>query len=349
MEPNPMMNAFRRNRLFHPKSVREWGQTMAFMVIALPAFVGAMGLAVDVGNFYYNYYRLQSAVDAAALVGAKCLGTTNPSNIAATAPGCNGTCGTGSTSPCTPSQTATYYATTLNGVQSGEVIAPNSPAPYQIKIGATRDVPYYFARLVGTNSGSVSVSATAQGGALGTSYNAFPVAIQYCGTATASACYTQYTTYDLSNGTVAPGNWGPVSSGTTGSVSICTGAPCLPVDTGCASIKGVAYSNPDSALNRINSALGNPLYSGDTPSSYVAGDPRLVTVPLVDWAPAHGAATPLNVYGFAEFFLTGVVKGSGCSKGDPIISGQFINAVANGTTTSAGNADLGATAVKLIQ
>ena len=28
----------------HPRSLREWGQTLALIVIALPAFVGAMGV-----------------------------------------------------------------------------------------------------------------------------------------------------------------------------------------------------------------------------------------------------------------------------------------------------------------
>jgi hypothetical protein len=310
----------------HPRSLRQWGQSLALMVIALPAFIAFMGLATDIGNLYYNSYKLQTADDASVLAGANCL----PSGS------CGGTCGTGSTGRCTPSDTAKYYATALNGVATGEITGTTNPTPSTLQMTMSRNVPYYFARFVGVTQGTVNVSAEAQAGPLGTAYDVFPVGIQYCGTPTSSSCFTQYQTYNLSSGGVAPGNWGPISTAAASQVSSCPSNPagCLPVDTGCSRIKDVAYNlAATSAQARINAALSNPTYSGDTPSSYVAGDPRVVTVPLVNWNSPniHGTSGELNVYGFAEFFLSGVVKGSGCSGGDPIISGQFINAVANGT------------------
>ncbi len=325
---------------------RKRGQTLALLVFALPAFIGAIGLATDVGNFYYNFYKLQTAVDAAVLAGAQCLPA-----YAAGANSCKGTCGTGSTGTCTPTQTTSYFATT-NGVTAADTVTGPTIGGGNTTISMTvaRNVPYYFATVVGTNHGTMNVTATAQAGALSTAYNTFPIALQYCGTTSSSSCYTQYTTYNLTWGAAAPGNWGPVSASAASSVSLCaTGTGCLPVDTGCSRVKDVAYNLATSALSRINAALSNPTYSADTPTSIVAGDPRVVTIPLVDWAPATGGSTSLNVYGFAEFFLTGVTKGTGCSGGDPIISGQFISAEAAGTVTSGGTADIGATAIKLIQ
>jgi Flp pilus assembly protein TadG len=360
MEPNPMMNAFRRNRLFHPKSVGEWGQTMAFMVITLPAFVGAMGLAVDVGNFYYNYYRLQSAVDTAALVGAKCLASTNPSSIAASAPGCNGTCGTGSTSPCTPSQTATYYATTLNGVLAGEVIAPTSPGAYEIAIGATRSVPYYFARLVGTNTGTVSVSATAQSGPLGTtssSGNAIPLGLQAC-EPSISVCKTPYNLGDTLTFAAKKNEGGAWISGSgdwsalsiPASISVCAppAGTCISSDPGFAKIKHII----DDIINDPSTGLiarGNSVDPTGTALSHAANNPRVVTVPLVDWslggAGCNGACN-MNVYGFAEIWINSATNGgpNGSS-----VNATFIRQVATGQIDKTGTAsDVGATAIKLI-
>src|SRR5208337_1279511 len=100
MEPSIMRGNFMKKIIpSRPKTLRQWGQTLALLAIALPAVIGAMGLATDVGNFYYNYYKLQTAADTAVLAGGMCLPSGN---------GCNGTCGTGSTSACTPTQTANY-------------------------------------------------------------------------------------------------------------------------------------------------------------------------------------------------------------------------------------------------
>ena len=299
------------------RSWRERGQALWWTLPALSAFVAAMALATDIGNLYYNDYKLQTADDAAVLAGAHCL----PGNT------------------CTPTTTATNYAT-ANGVKGSDTITGPTVTSSTVTMGISRNVPYSFARLAGVTQGTVNVSAEAQAGVLGTADNPFAVALQYCGTAGSSSCYTQYTTYSLSNGGIAPGSWDPVSI--SGAVSV--GNSLTPI-TGCSNIRSEATA----AQNLINAALSNPTYSGDTPASYVAGDPRLVTVPLVDWSVAAGRSTPVPVYGFAEFFLTNVSLGAGCSGSNPIIQGQFVNGVADGTITTGTTADLGAYAVKLIQ
>jgi type II secretory pathway pseudopilin PulG len=316
------------------------GLTMTLMVIALPAFIGAMGLAMDVGNLYFNHRKMQTAVDAAVLAGAQCLpGVSSGDNV------CNGTCGTGATGTCTPSQTASHYATTNGILNTDTITGPTvSAGDTQISMTVNRNVNYYFARLVGLNSGTVSVTATAEAGALGTATNVFDIAMQYCGTPDASACFTQYSTYNLTNGSTAPGNWGPINPASSG-VSLCPSpaSGCLPVSTGCASLKDAA-----SAAQTLISD-GQTDYPSDTPQSFSPSDPRLVTIPLVDWGVAAGKSTELNVYGFAEFFLTSVTVPPGCSGGGPIITGQFVNAVAVGTVTTSSNADLGATTIELIE
>src|ERR1700722_1996066 len=76
-------------------------QVLAILVIALPVMLGTIGLATDVGNYFFNYVKLQTAADASVLSGAKYL----PDQ------------------PCTAISTANLYATCLNGVAAGEVVS----------------------------------------------------------------------------------------------------------------------------------------------------------------------------------------------------------------------------------
>src|SRR5689334_9173372 len=117
-----------------PGAQRKWGQTFVFLAIGLPAFIGAMGLATDAGMYYFNQYKMQTAVDAAALAGAHCLPDQTK---------------------CTASSTATSYATT-NGIRSAEIVGPTvDTGSNEVTVGAQRNVPYYFARLVGVIQGAV--------------------------------------------------------------------------------------------------------------------------------------------------------------------------------------------------
>ena len=299
-----------------PRSFREWGQTLALMVIALPAFVGAMGLATDVGNFYYNYYRLQTAADAAVLAGAQCL------------PGQNN---------CVAATTANTYAT-ANGVKGSDTITGPTlgGGNTTITIGISRNVPYYFARLVGVSQGTVNVSATVQAG-MGTKESASPV----------PACTTPYflgqTLTFASKASGGPGNWGAVSF-PGANVSVCAppAAGCISSDPGFAKIKAVI----DDANARI--AQGMSVDAGGTASSHMStpADQRAVAVPLVDWTGVAGKKS-LNVYGFAEVFITNAIKSG---PNDSTITATFISQTTNGEIDTTGTAqNVGASAVKLIQ
>ena len=49
------------------------GQSLVMVALALPLMIGMAGVGVTVGTVYYSQAKLQSAVDAAALAGAKAL------------------------------------------------------------------------------------------------------------------------------------------------------------------------------------------------------------------------------------------------------------------------------------
>lgn len=53
-----------------PNKWRQQGAILAFTALLLPMIIVGTGLAVDLGNIYVQYSRLQNATDAAALAGA---------------------------------------------------------------------------------------------------------------------------------------------------------------------------------------------------------------------------------------------------------------------------------------
>ena len=90
-------------RLIPPaaKPPRHKAQTLVLMVLVLPAFMGAMGLATDVANFYFNYVKVQTGADASVLSGVKYLPDQPAAAISA----------------------ATTYATSFNGIAATEIVS----------------------------------------------------------------------------------------------------------------------------------------------------------------------------------------------------------------------------------
>jgi hypothetical protein len=66
-------------------SDRQRGAIIPLFVIALVALLGMVGMALDLGHFYVNRTRLQNALDAAALSGAKTLDQTDSTAAATSA------------------------------------------------------------------------------------------------------------------------------------------------------------------------------------------------------------------------------------------------------------------------
>lgn len=64
---------------------KQWGIVAPIMAIALVAIVSVMGLALDTGHAMLNRARVQNALDAAAMAGAKVLDTTSSTENAAEA------------------------------------------------------------------------------------------------------------------------------------------------------------------------------------------------------------------------------------------------------------------------
>ncbi|MGH7949051.1 MAG: pilus assembly protein TadG-related protein, partial [Candidatus Binataceae bacterium] len=163
------------------------GQSSILLAILLPSLIGAIALGVDMSVFYFNWAKLQRAADAAALAGARYL----PANTASA------------------TSAANNYAT-LNSIAGSEIALNQIAGDHQsITIQLSRDVPYYFAKVLGLSSGQVVARATAGLQTAGAARKVVPIGVQY------NTTYTYGQQLTLNTG-VAPGNWDPLALGGTG-------------------------------------------------------------------------------------------------------------------------------------
>jgi hypothetical protein len=324
---------------------RARAQALAIMVIVLPGLIGAMGLATDLGNYFFNYIKLQTGADASVLSGAKYL--TNQ--------------------PCMAISTANTYASCFNGIVSTEVVSTTTvygascPAPAttpvpmacaspvpplgctlpaqpptaqpacNLKMQARRMVPFYFGRLVGVDHGTVNVSSTATVTEARSVLGVVPVGLQY------TTVYSNGASATLAfrpnpTGTLPANNWSALALGGRSFTSVFPAGYSgkVSLDDAVAPDRSAITTGPVSAAIQSRINVGNsidPSGSGVPPPSYTANDPRAVSVVLVDWGAPGGCCT---VKGFAQFWVQSVSNGN--------ISGYWI---ANGVN---GSPDLTATA-----
>jgi Flp pilus assembly protein TadG len=180
---------------------------MVIMALVSVTLVGAMALGTDVAVLYYNWMQLQKAADAAALAGADYLPKYGADAAAKNA--------------------TTYLAD--NGVASPDTFSATPQAGNtQMLVTASRTVPYYFARVLGLTSGTVSVTALATIPPGICTVNASPTSPISCG---GSDCLAADGKTNLTAGCCEP----------TGTAQCASGSPFPPSGTGCGSSTG-AYN-----------------------------------------------------------------------------------------------------------
>ena len=334
-------------------------QVLAIMVIALPVMLGTMALATDVGNYFLNYVKLQTAADASVLSGAKYL----PDQ------------------PCTAISTANLFATCLNGLDASEVVStttsydstkcpapastpvpvacaarpappgctmPASPPSAQpgcnLTIQAQRTVPFYFGRVIGVDHGTLNVSSTAtvpESESTGSVNNGLvPIGVQNT-TAYSHGARTVLLFQPTPPGTIPANYWSALLLGGQPFTSVFpTGYNAkVSLNDALAPDRSATTGPVNAAIqSRIN--LGNsvdPSGSPLPPPNYTANDSRIVTIALVDWGAPKGCC---KVQGFAEFWVDSVSGGN--------ITGYWIASAVNGWPDLTGTAPLdGAYAITL--
>jgi Putative Flp pilus-assembly TadE/G-like len=274
------------------------GQSIVLIMIAIPALLGVLTLLIDIGDLYVTRVRLQSACDTAALAGANYLPNYQSQAVS----------------------TAQSFAL-ANGLTTGEInsitVAPDGKS---VAIATTRQVPCIFCIALGVStahadetgtSGSgngVSASATAVIVPIKSAIGIVPLGVDY------RTSLNFGNLVILHQGQVGAGNWDSLALDATGgsnySNNLANGyASLLTVGDELTTEPGNKVGPTQSGVNtRI--ANGQSQYPSGTFGNHDLADPRVVTVPLVDWSNINGRSqTPLK--GFAKMWLVGV-----SSKGD---------------------------------
>lgn len=258
------------------------GQSSILLAILLPSLVGAIALGVDVSVFYFNWAKLQRAADAAALAGAAYL----PDNTAAA------------------TSAANNYAA-LNSIAGSEIVLNQIAADnLSMTVQFSRDVPYYFAKVLGLSSGQVVARATAGVETAGAARNVIPIGVQY------NTVYTYGQQLTLNTG-VGPGNWDPLALGGTGASvygdNIVNGyqglihvGDMVPTETG-------VMAGPTKSSFNTRISAGVSQFPSGTFSNHSLNDPRVVVTPMVDFAGINGRSE-VPVQGFAVLWLSSVAN-----------------------------------------
>ncbi len=309
------------------------GQTALIFTLLLPVMVGAVDLGADFAVMYYNWLELQKAADSAALAGAGYLpkDTTDANSAANSYAKQNGRTGD-----------------TIN------VTIDSSATPQWVQVQMSRQVPYFFGRVLGLTNATLNVLAKAGikaiSAANGEGGHLLPIGVDCL--SGPKSCPGPGTTITLLAGQIGPGDWGtlqlPGMNGVSDGESVtkngwtspdpmnpndvlvpdpnqvsCSGAgpSCLNMQPGNGDVMKVAAGAQDRIMEAQSLGLT------DTASNPNPGDPRVVQLPMVDFAGVHGKSTQVPLVGFAEVWIDSVNK-------DNSITVTFIPAVSPGNTPS---------------
>jgi len=133
------------------------GQVLPMVMVMMIGLLGMCGLTMDVGRVFIAYRQLQSSTDAAALAGAYTMPGSTASTVATGYSGAAGDANGSSSSTVT----TTVALKCLSSLPAACAAPTNANA---IRVTETQVVPMTFARLFGTNSMTISATATASMG-----------------------------------------------------------------------------------------------------------------------------------------------------------------------------------------
>jgi hypothetical protein len=131
------------------------GQVLPMVMVMMIGLLGMCGLTMDVGRVFIAYRQLQSSTDAAALAGAYTMPDSSASTVSTSYSGAAGNVNAPFGSPTV---TTTVALKCLSSLSSACAAPTNANA---IRVTETQVVPMTFARLFGTNSMTISATATA--------------------------------------------------------------------------------------------------------------------------------------------------------------------------------------------
>lgn len=317
------------------------GQIMVILALALAALVGVAALGVDAFYLYWNKNQLQNGTDAAALAGATYLGDLNLVDG-------NPTC----TYSTTAQDAACTYALSnrikLSEIQS--IVVDQSD--YKVTVSARRMVGALFGKAVGIKEYIATATSVATLRGLRSASRLIPIGLSYL-TVYKYGQSVNIHLPDKSDSNCGPGCWQGLALRSMNHGDVGGSAFRENLGYGCdctVSVGDVLTGEPGAKSGPTSEGIAERLASpgidpNGTWSSHSPGDPRAVTVPLVDWGSClvHGGGRTCRpvVKGFAEMWITGD-EGS-------TINAVFIRQVAPGTPGPPGGASDGAVHAVLIE
>lgn len=289
------------------KQERELGGVAIIVLGAMVAVLGFGAVVVDGGMLYHTQARLQSAVDVAALAGARVL----PSQGAAAA-----------------IALATSVAA-VNGLNGGEIEVTVDLTTQSVTVKARRTVSLGLARVLSRPYAEVGASAAAAAQSVSALRGAAPLGVVW-----RDFAFGQIYDFKVGGGSGEQGWYGALDLGvrgggaseyrddlTHGWEGLLSMGDDVPLKTG--NMSGPTKQAIDS---RLNGCKHIPTCTFD---QFAANCSRLLIVPVVT-SPHNGV---VEVLGFAGFFIEDLPR----SGNESFIRGRFVEFVVEGEAGSAGS------------
>jgi Flp pilus assembly protein TadG len=282
-------------------TVRKWqlngmhrGQSIILITIAIPALLGCLTLMVDFGDIYVTRVRLQTACDSAALAGANYLPNYQSQAIS----------------------TAQSYALT-NGIVLSEINSLSvSPDGKSVAISTTRQVPCIFCLALGASVAHAATGETGTSGDNGVSASATAVIVPVKSAIGIEPLGVDYrTSLDFGNpivlhqGMVGAGNWDPLDLGGSGASvyrsNLDNGYQTLVTVGDLITTEPGNMNGPTQSGMNARITSGQSKYPSGTFSNHALDDPRVMTIPIVDFGNINGRSqTPMK--GLAKMWVVSV-------------------------------------------
>ena len=295
------------------KGLGRWssGQVAPLVAGVIVVLVGAIALGTDIAVHYYNWVQLQKAADSGVLAGANSL-PDNPTQAIAI---------------------AKQFAQ-LNGVVAAEITSTSvTPDNLSISMRVQRTVPYYFARVLGLNNGTMAAAATAapqpatyQVGSSyppGTSTNP-PAACNSTGSCQLipiglgnNVVYSDGEQLILNQGEIATGlagNWDLLALGGVGGSNL--RANIADGYSGLVKVGDFVTTEPGKKVGPVDQGFQDRLdlaASVDptgTYASHIPTNPRVMVLPIVTWQGKNGRGS-VPVDAFATVWLDSIGPNTG--------------------------------------
>ncbi|NPV90007.1 MAG: hypothetical protein HPY50_04435 [Firmicutes bacterium] len=301
----------------------ENGNALAIVGLALVVLLGSAALVTDGGYLYLTKQRMVNAVDSAALAAGQEL-----PDRASTA------------------QAVAYSYAEDNGCPASEVAVNISEDHREVRVTATREVPLFFARVLGLVSSQVGAQATARIDPVSAVEGVAPLSISDQTLTFGIAYQLKDSPGDISDPDHGSGWLGPISLGGNGANvyrfnlmygydgTLKTG-DLINTETG-----NMSGPTTQSIAYRIDQCSHTPSCTVD---HFAPDCPRILLVPVVEPIVEGNQVKRVRILGFSSFLIDSYVE----SGNENYVKGYFVKRVVSGATTT-GAADYGLYGVHLI-